>query len=99
MRGGRIVSTRNVARILFLRLQRRDDAEILERARVAFHVTTRGDLLEDAAHDFSAAGFRQARGKANRVRLRQRTNLFANVRPELLLEFFARSYAGLDGDE
>ena len=54
--------------LLFLRLQRCDDVEILKRTGVAFHDAARGDLFQDAAHDFSAARLRQTRGETHVVR-------------------------------
>ena len=56
-------------------LQGGDDGEVLQRRRVALHFAAGGDLLQDAAHDLSAAGLRQARGKAHVVGPRERADL------------------------
>jgi|SRR5580692_9716783 hypothetical protein len=56
--------------LLFL-LEAGDDGEVFERSGVAFHFAAGRDFLEDAAHDFSAAGLGQSGRKADIVRLGQ----------------------------
>ena len=44
-----------------------NDAKIFQGGGVAFDLCAGGNLLEEAPHDFSAAGFRQGFGESNVV--------------------------------
>ena len=66
--------------------------------RVADGFLAAGDVAEQAAHDFAAAGFRQGVGEADVVGLGQRADFLADVLLEFLAERFAR-LARLERDE
>src|SRR5437870_11806301 len=53
--------------------------EILQRRRVAGHAFATGNFLEQTAHDFSAARFRQRFRESHFVRLRDRADVSADM--------------------
>src|ERR1051326_8318460 len=72
---------------LLLRLaQPGEHAEILQRGGVAFDFCAGGDLLEQAAHDFSRARFGQRLGESNIIRPGHRPDFLGDV----LAEFVAQ---------
>src|SRR2546430_2756286 len=77
----------NKPQMLFLRFrQARENAEILERGRVAGHFRSACDFLEQTSHDFSAARFRQRLGEADLIRFRDRADVHADVFAQFQLQ-------------
>src|SRR5687767_4933994 len=68
--------------LFFFLPQFRQHAVILKRRCIADSFLSRGDILEQAAHDLAAAGLGQSGGKANVIRLGQR----ADFAPHMPLE-------------
>src|SRR5262249_14436273 len=79
--------------LVFARAQLGDGAEILERRGVAFDLAGRGQLLEQAPHDFARARFGERIGPANVVRLGERADVLADVIAQLVLELAGRLLA------
>ena len=53
--------------------------EVFERGRVAGDGFPAGDFLQQPAHDFAAARFRQRLGEAHFIRLRDRADVLADM--------------------
>ena len=69
-----------------------DDGEVFEGGGVALDFAVGGELAQQAAHDFAAAGFGQGFGEANVVGAGERADFFRDPLAEFVFEFFA----GLD---
>src|SRR5688572_30043171 len=61
-----------------LLLELGEDAEVFQRRHVALHLAAAGELFQQAAHDFAAAGFGEGFGEPDLVGLRERADLLAN---------------------
>ena len=75
--------------LLFALLQCRKHGKVLEGRRVASDAPACRDLLEQPAHDFSAACLGERVGEANIVGLRDRSDEIADMFAEAFAEFIA----------
>lgn len=73
-----------------LRLQRGDDAEILQSRRVTLHFATTRNFFQDTPHDLSAARLRQARREAHGIGFRDGSDFLADVVAEFFLQRLAQ---------
>ncbi len=71
---------------LLIRPQLGDDVEIFQRCSVAFDFAAGGDFLEQAAHDFAAAGFGEGVGEADVVGFGDGADLGGDVGAEFYFQ-------------